>query len=161
MLSHACAARQRAASRPRSSMANSCVLLPRDNWLWRHFLGYSLTYCVFISSGQAPMQRPPWINAAFVKSFTPLSSCPQPLRHSSAQQPKQVHVGCQGSEKWAFRLRDSFHYRAQPTLDTMLKKYYSQKAPVCNKLKQDTPVYCAYLMCVHNAYLVAIWLGYT
>lgn len=80
---------------------------------------------------------------------------------SGALLPKQVHVGCQGGEKLTFRLRDSFHYRAQTTLDIMLKKYVSQEAPVCNELEQDTPVYCAYLMCVHNAFLIEIWLGYT
>lgn len=140
-------------------MANSCVLLSRDNWLWRHFLGYSLTYCVFISSGQAAVLNPHAVptmdKCCFVKSFSPLSSCPQPLRLSSARQPKQVHVGCQDSQKWTFNLKDSFHYRTQATLDVMLKKY------VCNQLKLDTPVYCTYLMCVHNAYLIEIWLEYS
>lgn len=79
------------------------------------------------SSGQAPMQRPPWINAAFVKSFYPseqLSTAPQALFCSATR--AQVHVCCQGSGKWTFKLRDSFHYRA--TLDIMLKKNVSLEA---------------------------------
>lgn len=58
--------------------------------------------------------------------------------------------------------RQFFIIEAQPTLDiTLKKKNLSEEAPVCDELKQDTPVNCEYLMCVHNAYLVGIWLGYT
>lgn len=151
----------RAACRPRSCMANSCVLLSRDNWLWRHFLGYSLTYCVFISSGQAPMQRPPWINAAFVKCFhssEQLSTAPQALFcpgkcMSAVRAARNEHSG------W----ETVFHYRGTANFRYHVekKKNVSEEAPVRDKLKQDTPVNCAYLMCVHNAYLAEIWLGYT
>lgn len=58
--------------------------------------------------------------------------------------------------------RQFFITEARPTLDiTLKKKNVSEEAPVRDKLKQDTPVNCAYLMCVHNAYLAEIWLGYT
>lgn len=51
--------------------------------------------------------------------------------------------------------RANFRYHVEK------KKNVSEEAPVRDGLKQNTPVNCAYLMCVHNAYLVGIWLGYT
>lgn len=83
---------------------------------------------------------------------------------SGALLPRQVHVSSQGSEKWAFQVErqfslqstDNFRYHCGKK-----KKKVPQEAPVCSELEQDTPVYCACLMCVHNAFLIEIWLGYT
>lgn len=75
--------------------------------------------------------------------------------------PSKCMSAVRAGEKWTLRLRDSFHYRAQTTSDITLEKYVAPEAPVCHELEKDTPVYCAYLMCVHNAFLIEIWLGYT
>lgn len=136
-------------------MLNSCVQTAADNWQWRHFHGYSFTYCVFISSGQASMKRPLWIKLLLWSRW--------PCRQLSAAPPcfllpQQVHIKSRTkkkkkSEKWNFQSVGSLGYCFENVLLLKLQN--------ATQVKQDTPEHCTYLTCVHNAFLVEIWLGCT
>lgn len=111
------------------------------------------------------MQRPPWINAALSRVFPLRAAVCSPSGSLLLSNPSKCMSAVRAARNVnvarMLELRDSFHYRAQPTLDIMLKKYYSEETPAWIELKLDTPVYCAYVMRVNNAYLIEIWLGYT
>lgn len=133
-------------------MVNSCAQTTADNWQWRHFHGYSFTYCVFISSGQASMKRPLWIKlllwsqwpcrqlSAARLAFSCLSKCAL-----EAEQKK--------TENWNFQSLGSSGY--------CLKNVLLSKPQNASQVKQDTPEHCTYLTCVHNAFHLEIWLGCT
>lgn len=126
--------------RPRRTATNSC------GCPWRHFLGYSLTYCVFISSGQGPIAAPTMDKCCFCQEFSPseqLSTIP-PAVFCSATPSKCMSAV--RAERNSFKMRDSFHYSEQPTLDMLEKNVFSQDAPLCNGLKQDTPLCRVYIM---------------
>lgn len=72
-----------------SSRANSCGQTAADNWQWRHFHGYSFTYCVFISSGQASMKGPLWIKLLL---WSPVALQAAVCRAPRFLLPQQVHI---------------------------------------------------------------------
>lgn len=87
-----------------SSVVNSCAQTAADNWQWRHFHGYSFTCCVFISSGQASMERPLWIKLLLWSLW--------PCRQLSAAPPcflppQQVHIKGRTTKKWEMEFSES------------------------------------------------------
>ena len=117
----------------------------------------TLTYCVFISSGQAPMQLQPWINAALSRVF-PLGAAVHSLSGTHMlSNPSKCKLAARAATniqvEWQFSLQTIAYFRYH--IFNIVKKQLC----ATNTVKPGTPVYCVYLMCVYTAYLIEIWLG--
>lgn len=120
------------------------------DWQWGHFHGYSFTYCVFISSGQASMKHPLWIKLLLWSLW--------PCRQLSAA---RLAFSClsKGTLKAEQKMRAGF-FRVWAVGGIALRLCCS-KLQNAAQVKQDTPEHCTYLTCVHNAFHNEIWLSCT
>lgn len=124
-----------------SSAANSCVLPSRDNWLWRHFpWTFSHILCLYFqwsSSHVAPTRD----KCCFCRAFCPyeqLSAAPR-----GALLPRQVHVGCQGSEKWAFQVERQFSLQSTDNFRYHCGKKKKKRSPSVQRIRaRHTCVLC-------------------